>query len=69
MSAAATAVGSDALVAGLFPPAVLATCAPIDVDAAALLPEERVLVARAVAKRQREFPTRRRCARALLARL
>lgn len=69
MSAAALALGHDALVAGLFPDEVLATASPIDADASALLPEERALVERAVPKRQREFATGRRCARELLAQI
>ena len=60
-------VPETTLLGGLFPAAVRATIAPIDRDALApLWPDEAAYVAGAVTKRQREFATGRRLARALL---
>ena len=69
-AAAADPMPHSDLTDGLFPPAVLAVCRPIDEDALGhLLPEERALVSSAVPKRQREFATGRRTARELVASL
>jgi 4'-phosphopantetheinyl transferase EntD len=60
----------SALVDGVFPPgAALAWRRLDDGEEAALFPEEQALVARAVAKRQREFAVGRACARRALAAL
>jgi 4'-phosphopantetheinyl transferase EntD len=59
----------DARVGDLFPAPVRAATTPLDADPSVLFEEERAAVARAVAKRQREFASGRRCARALLAEL
>jgi 4'-phosphopantetheinyl transferase EntD len=53
----------------ILPPAVVAVEAFDDPPDATLFPAEEALVARAVAKRRREFTTVRACARAALARL
>lgn len=59
----------DAFIGDLFGAEVwTASCAVSD-DESDLHPDERVLVARAVDKRRREFAAGRRCARALLAQL
>jgi 4'-phosphopantetheinyl transferase EntD len=70
VSAAVAAASIDPrLVADLFPDAVATHVGAIDATLADLLPEERAAVARAVPKRQREFATGRRTARALMAEL
>lgn len=70
MSAATALAPFDPrLAADLFPAAVATLVSPIDATLADLRPEERPAVARAIPKRQREFATGRRCARALLAAL
>jgi 4'-phosphopantetheinyl transferase EntD len=69
VTAPAAAAPGDPLLDGLFGDGVLAATAPVGEDEGGLFPEERLLVASAVAKRRREFAAARRCARALLARL
>jgi 4'-phosphopantetheinyl transferase EntD len=58
-----------ALLAGLFGPGFAAAVAVPRMVDDALYPEERAHIARAVAKRQAEFGTARRCAREVLAQL
>lgn len=69
MSAARAPSLRDARVGDLFPAPVRAATTPLDADLSVLFDAEKPAVARAVAKRQREFATGRRCARALLAEL
>jgi 4'-phosphopantetheinyl transferase EntD len=54
---------------GLFPEGVVTVCGDPDEPAQPLFPEEEALVARAVAKRRREFAKGRECARAAMERL
>ena len=69
MSAARALPVRDARVGDLFAAPVRVASMPVDADPASLFDEERAAVARAVAKRQREFASGRRCARVLLAEL
>lgn len=69
MSVARALPVRDARVGDLFAAPVRVASAPVDADPAALFDEERAAVARAIGKRQREFASGRRCARALLAEL
>jgi len=70
VSAAVAATSIDpSLAADLFPGEVATHVGAIDATLADLFPEERAAVLRAVPKRQREFATGRRTARALLAEL
>ena len=59
----------DAWIGELFDDGVWTASCPVTEVEDDLLPEERLLVSRAVAKRRREFAAGRRCARALLAQL
>jgi 4'-phosphopantetheinyl transferase EntD len=69
VSAARAPEQRDARVGDLFPAPVRAATTRLDADLSALFDEEKPAVSRAVAKRQREFASGRRCARALLAEL
>lgn len=69
MNAVAHAGSDDLAVADLFDASVRSAVSRIDARIDDLLPEERDAVVRAVPKRQREFATARRTARALLAEL
>ena len=69
MMPAAPALGRDPWIGDLFAPEVrTASSPPVDCEEE-LFPEERALVASAVAPRRREFATGRACARRLLAQL
>lgn len=59
----------DAWIGELFDDGVWTASCPVTEAEDDLLPEERLLVSHAVAKRRREFAAGRRCARGLLARL
>ena len=59
----------DAWIGELFDDGVWTASCPVTETEDDLLPEERLLVERAVAKRRREFAAGRRCARGLLAQL
>lgn len=59
----------DAWIGELFDDGVCTASCPVTEVEEDLLPDERLLVARAVAKRRREFAAGRRCARRLLAQL
>lgn len=59
----------DAWIGGLFDDDVWTASCPVTEVEDDLLPEETLLVSRAVAKRRREFAAGRRCARGLLAQL
>ena len=69
MSTARALPVRDARVGDLFAAPVRAASTPVDADPASLFEQERAAVARAIAKRQREFASGRRCARALLSEL
>jgi 4'-phosphopantetheinyl transferase EntD len=59
----------DAWIGDLFDAGVWTASCPVTELEDDLLPEERALISRAVAKRRREFAAGRRCARGLLAQL
>lgn len=69
MSAARAPALRDARVGDLLPAPVRAATAPLDADLSNLFDAERSAVERAIPRRQREFASGRRCARALLAEL